>query len=169
MWGLDVVRKWERRFTLSAEYSLMAVYAEIVRLGTRNVQPPEDPAIHAWVDDAPDRIFGDHRIRKIKTLGDRSYIIVMPRHEAFTPLVTELVKQGVRFREIAGNDEIVLTALAPSALEFRLEIGDILLREPLLTNPGATRIAVKVPVRSLNALVADLGRSGLSVERLYDY
>jgi len=169
MWGLDVVRKWERRFTLSAEYSLMAVYAEMVRLGTRNVPQPEDLAIHAWVDDAPDRIFGDRRIRKIKALGDGSYVIAMPRHEAFTPLVVELVKQGVRFREVAGNDEILLTVIAPSALDFRLETGEILLKEPLLTNPGATRIAVKAPVRSLNAVVADLGRSGLTVERLYDY
>jgi hypothetical protein len=169
MWGLDVVRKWERRFTLSAEYALMAVYAEIVRLGTRNAQRPEDLVIYAWVDDVPDRIFGDHRIRKIKALGDRSYVIAMPRRDAFTPLVAELVKQGVRFREIAGNDEILLTVIAPSALDFRLETGEILAKEPLLTNPAAQRIAVKAPVRSLNGVVADLGRNGLTIERLYDY
>jgi hypothetical protein len=169
LWGLDVVRKWERRFTLSAEYALMAVYAEIVRLGTRNPQQPEDLVIYAWVDDAPDRIFGDHRIRKIKALGDRSYLVAMPRHDAFTPLVAELVKQGVRFREIAGNDEILLTVIAPSALDFRLETGEILAKEPLLTNPAAQRIAVKAPVRSLNGVVADLGRNGLTIERLYDY
>jgi hypothetical protein len=28
---------------------------------------------------------------------------------------------------------------------------------------------VKTPVRSLNGVVADLGRSGLTIERLYDY
>jgi hypothetical protein len=169
LWGLDVVRKWERRFTLSAEYALMAVYAEIVRLGTRNPQRPEDVVIYAWVDDVPDRIFGDQRIRKIKALGDRSYVIAMPRRDAFTPLVAELVKQGVRFREIAGNDEILLTVIAPSALNFRLETGELLATEPLLTNPAAQRIAVKTPVRSLNGVVADLGRSGLTIERLYDY
>src|SRR6516165_10831762 len=69
MWGLDIVRKWERRFTLSAEYALMATYAEIVRLGAHASRRPEDLAIHAWIDNAPERIFGDHRIRKIKMTG----------------------------------------------------------------------------------------------------
>src|SRR5262249_12860547 len=152
MWGLDIVRKWERRFTLTAEYALMATYAEIVRLGVRPSQRPEDLVIHAWIDNAPERIFGDHRVRKIKMTGERSYVIALPRQEAFTPLVTELVTQGVRFRDIAGNDEILLTVIASSALELRLEAGEVLLKEPLLTNPAAARVAVKTPVRSLGTV-----------------
>jgi hypothetical protein len=169
LWGLDVIRKWERRFSLSAEYSVKATYAGIVRLGTHTVQPPPDPVIHAWIDEAPDRIFDDDRIRKIKAVGTRSYIVTIPRHEAFTPIVVGLVKQGVRLRELAGNDEILLTAMAPSALDVRLGTGEVLLQEPLLTNPGATRIAVKVPVASLRAALTDLTTGGATVERIYDY
>jgi hypothetical protein len=169
LWGLDVVRKWERRLALSAEYSLKATYAAIIRLGTHTVHQPQDRVIHAWIDDAPDRIFDDGRIRKIKAVGARSYIITIPRFEAFTPVVTALAKQGARFREFAGNDEILLTAIVPSALDFRLGTGDVLLKEPLLTNPGVTRIAVKAPVASLHVVLADLARSGATVERLYDY
>src|SRR5262245_13907893 len=146
LWGLDVVRKWERRFALSAEYGLMATYAGIVRLGTHSVQKPEDLVIHAWIEDASERAFEDDRIHKVKAIGDRSYIVTIPRSEAFTPIVVGLTKQGVRVREFAGNDEILLTAIAPSALEFRLARGEVLLREPLLTNPGATRVAVKASV-----------------------
>ena len=60
-------------------------------------------------------------------------------------------------------------AIAPSALDFRLARGDVLLREPLLTNPGATRIAIKAPVESLHAVLADLASKGITLERLYDY
>jgi hypothetical protein len=169
LWGLDIVRKWERRFALSAEYSLMATYAGIVRLGTHSDRKPEDLVIHAWIDGASEPIFEDDRIRKIKTLGDGSYIVTIPRFEAFTPMVVALTKQGVRFRELAGNDEILLTATAPSALEFRLAAGDLLLYEPLLTNPGATRIAVKVPVESLGEALAELASRGIALERIYDY
>src|SRR5215467_113800 len=169
LWGLDMVRKWERRFALSAEYGLMATYAGIVRLGTHGIQKPEDRVIHAWIEGATDRIFDDERIRKIKTVGDRAYIVTIPRLEAFTPIVVGLTKQGVRFREFAGNDEILLTAIAPSALEFRLTRGDLLLYEPLLTNPGATRIAVRTPVESLHTVLADLASKGITLERLYDY
>ena len=169
LWGLDVVRKWERRFALSAEYGLMATYAGIVRLGTHHVEKPEDFAIHAWIEGAPDRAFEDDRIRKVKAVGDRAYIVTIPRSEAFTPIVVGLTQQGVRFREFAGNDEILLTAIAPSALEFRLARGEIMLKEPLLTNPGVTRIAVKAPVESLHAVLADLANKGITLERLYDY
>jgi hypothetical protein len=169
LWGLDVVRKWERRLALSAEYSLMATYAGIIRLGVDTVRKPEDLVIHAWIDSASDRIFEDDRIRKIKTLDDGSYIVTIPRFEGFTPMVTALTKHGVRFREFAGNDQILLTAIAPSALEFRLATGELLLKEPLLTNPGATRIAVKVPVESLHAVLADLASHRITIERLYDY
>ena len=168
-WGLDVVRKWERRFALSAEYSLMATYAGIIRLGTRTVRQPEDPIIHAWIEGAPERVFDDDRIRKIKAVGDRSYIVTLPRHEAFTPVVMELVKHGVRFRELAGNDEILLTVIAPSALDLQLQRGEVVLREPLLTNPGATRIAVKAPVEALHTVVGELASRGVTIERLYDY
>jgi len=147
----------------------MATYAGIVRLGTHTVQQPEDLIVHAWIEGASDRIFEDDRIRKIKTVGDRSYIVTLPRFESFTPIVVGLAKQGVRLREFAGNDEILLTAIVSSALDFRLVTGEVLLKEPLLTNPGATRIAVKASVGSLPALLADLASRGIRVERLYDY
>ena len=169
LWGLDLVRKWERRLALSAEYAVKAACAGIIRWGTGAVYRPEDRVIDAWIDDAPDRIFDDGRIRKIKAVGPRSYIVAIPRYEVFTQVVTELARQGVRFREVAGNDEILLTAIAPSAADSRAGNAEILLREPILTNPGATRIAVKAPVTALHVILADLASRGATVEHLYDY
>ena len=99
----------------------------------------------------------------------RSFIVTIPRHEAFTPIVIGLVKQGVQFLELAGNDEILLTAMAPSALDVQLATAEILLKEPLLTNPGATRIAVKARVASLRAVLTELTIRGATIERIYDY
>jgi len=169
IWGLDVVRKWERRFSLSAEYSLKATYAGIVRLGTHTSEPSPDRVIYAWIDEAPERIFDDDRVRRIKTLGAHSYVVMLPRHDPFTPILLGLVKQGVQIRELAGNDEVLLTAMAPSALDVQLATGEILLKEPLLTNPGATRIAVSVPVTALRAVVTGLTGRGITIERVYDY
>ena len=169
LWGLDFVRKWERRFSLSAEYGLKAVYAGIMKLGTHPAPQSEPPVIHAWIDEAPERVFDDGRIRKIKPVGARSYVVTLPRHDAFTPVVVGLVKQGVRIRELAGNDEVLLTATAPSAADVRLATGEILLKEPLLTNRAAMRIAVKAPVASLRALLSELTIAGATLERIYDY
>jgi hypothetical protein len=169
MWGLDLIRKWERRFALSTQYAMMAVYGGIIRLGADTVRRPEDLVVHAWIDGAPDDVFEDDRIRKVKAVGPASYIVAIPRLEGFTPIVTSLAKQGVRFRELAGNDEIVLTVIASSGLDVRLETGDVVLKEPLLTNPAAARVAVKAPVASLHTLLDELAKRGLTVERLYAY
>jgi len=169
LWGPDVVRKWERRFALSAEYAVKAVYGGIIRWSTGAVYLPEDHVIHAWIVDAPDRIFDDDRIRKVKAVAPRSYIVTLPRYEAFTQVVTALVKQGVRFRDLAGNDEILLTASAPREWDYRLATGGLLFSDEILTNPAAKRIAVRAPVSSLHVILADLPRRGVTIEHLYDY
>jgi hypothetical protein len=169
LWGPDPVRKWERRLVLSSEYTVKAVYGWVIGLGTRSVYQPEDLVIHAWLDDAPERIFEDTRIGKVKTLGPRSYIVALPRYAAFTPVVTALAKQGVRFHDLAGNDEILLTAIAPREMNLHPASGGIVLSEEILTDPATKRIGVRVPVRTLHVILTDLAARGASVEHLYDY
>jgi hypothetical protein len=169
LWGPEPVRKWERRLVLSVEYTVKALYGWVIGLGTRSVYQPEDLVTHAWLDDAPERIFADTRIRKVKTLGPRSYIVALPRYAAFTPVVTALVKQGVRFHDLAGNNEILLTAIAPRELDWHATSGGIVLSEEILTNPATKRIGVRVPVRTLHVILTDLPTHGGSVEHLYDY
>ena len=169
LWGPEPVRKWERRLVLSVEYTVKALYGWVIGLGTRSVYQPEDLVTHAWLDDAPERIFADTRIRKVKTLGLRSYIVALPRYAAFTPVVTALVKQGVRFHDLAGNNEILLTAIAPRELDLHAMSGGIVLSEEILTNPATKRIGVRVPVRTLHVILTDLPTHGASVEHLYDY
>ena len=40
----------------------------------------------------------------------------MPRYEAFTKAALALDEAGVRFVSIAGNDDMLVTALAPDSL-----------------------------------------------------
>ena len=125
--------------------------------------------IHAWVEDAPDRIFDDDRVRRVRIVGPGSYLVRLPRYEPFTEVVALLVKQGVRFRDFAGNETIVLTAIAPRAWDYRFPSGEVVLSATILTNPAAKRIAVKAPVASLHVILAGLERSGVILEHLYDY
>jgi hypothetical protein len=168
-WGTGAVRKWERRLVLSVEYATKAAYGLLVRWSAGGGDGPADAAIYAWLDDATDRIFADGRIRKIKTVAARSHVVALPRHDAFTQVVIGLARQGVRFRELAANDEILVTAIAPAAWDNRLVAGTLLFGEPLLTNPAAKRIAVRAPVASLHGILADLTSRGATVERLHEH
>lgn len=169
LWGHHVVRKWERKMALSAEYGIKAAYGWIIRQGTGAVYGSEDLEIHAWIDNAPKTIFMDTRLRKVKEMAPRSYIVILPRYEEFTAIVTKLAGQRVRFLDIAGNDTILLTAIVPSNWQYDLKDGELVFGERVLTNPGTKRIGVKAPVRSLHAILRNLERHGVRIEHLYDY
>jgi len=124
--------------------------------------------IHAWLDDAPDRIFADSQIRRIKTVAPRSHVVTLPRYDAFMQIVIDLAKQGVRFREFAGNDEILLTAIAPGAWDGRLTAGTRLFSEPLLTNPAAKRLTYAYNGAGQRVLLVEPGGGrAVDPERLF--
>jgi hypothetical protein len=163
--GPGVVRKWERR----AEYGMKAVYGALVRAAAKGVADTEDGEIHLWAENVPARAFADTRITRVAEVARGAYILRVPRGEAFAEIVSALARQGARFREIAGNDEILLTAWTRRGGGYDLEAGRVVLTEPVLTAPDAQRIAVAAPVRSLHVILAGLARRGVALERLYDY
>jgi hypothetical protein len=167
--GRGLVRKWERRLALTAEYGTKAAYGWMIARSTGAVYAAEELVIHAWVENAPERIFDDERVRRVRAVDTGSYLVMLPRYEPFTEVVEMLVKQGVRFRDFAGNETIVLTAIAPRAWDYRLPSGEVVLSATILTSPAAKRIAVKAPVASLHAILAGLENHGVTLEHLYDY
>ena len=168
-WGPHPIRKWERRVVLSAEYAVKALYAGLVRVVTRYLGGAEDSGIHVLAENVSDQVLADARIRKVKTVGPRAYLLKLPRHEAFTAIVPALTRQGVRFRDFAGNQEIFLTVRAPRAWAFGLGPGRLVLAEPLLTDRSVQRIGIAAPVSSLHTILSGLERSGATLEQLYDY
>jgi len=169
LWGPHMIRKWERRIVLSAEYGVKALYGGLIRLASRGVYDAEDLQVSALAENVPERAFADARIKKVKEAGPRAYVLWLPRYEAFTETVPALTRQGVRFREIAGNDEIFLTVRARRDWAFGLGPGRVVLAEPILTDRGAQRVGIVTPVAALHTVLLGLERSGAALEHLYDY
>ena len=94
---------------------------------------------------------------------------MVPRYEAFTSSALQLIESGGRFRDIAGNDEILFTAIAPLGFDDPLSEGRLLFSRPILTLPELKRIAVVAPVGSLHTVVRHLRTRGVRIEHLYDY
>ena len=168
--GAHVVRKWERRGFLSAEYGTKAVYGRVIRGATGTVYAPEGLQVNAWAQDVPDAVFADGRVKKVRTLGPRSFIVALPRYEQFTGVALDLVRRGARFRDIAGNDVIVLTVLAPPDAGRGLPPqAGVVFEEPVLTSPRVRRLAVRTSVGVLRETIAALEARGATIEHLYDY
>jgi hypothetical protein len=166
--GPHMVRKWERRLALTAEYGVKGAYGWLIGLSSGAAYGAESLRIHAWIDQAQDVVFADGVVKKVKQVGPQSYIVTIPRYEAFTVRTKLLVSQGVRFLDIAGNDEILITILAPAAVETDNRV-TILFEEPFLTQEALRRIGLKVPVRSLHEVLTRLEKGGATIEHIYDY
>jgi hypothetical protein len=168
--GPHLARKWERRVALSAGYATQAVIARFIRRATGTAHAADDTDIRAWVDDVSDEALADRRVRRLRTLGPHAYIVALPRGGAFTAAALDLVRRGARFRDIAGNDIIVLSALGPpDARRHVPPPASVVLDERLLTNPVVARLAIRAPVRSLGDVIAALQAGGATIERLYDF
>jgi hypothetical protein len=169
LWGRAPVRKWERKLALSAEYVIKAAYAWVIRRATGAVYEPEAERIHVWILPAPPAALADPRVRRVRDFGPAGMVVTLPRYEPFTDLVRALARQGVRFRDVAGNDAIVISAIARGGARPGPDAGTILFSAPILTDPVAARLVLRTPVPSLHAALPALEYVGVRMEHVYDY
>ncbi len=139
--GKHPIRKWERKFILSVDYGFEALYQEFPRIKT------------------------------VREVSAHSYVVIIPRYQEFTDFAEKIAKRDVHFAQIAGNDEIMLTIVAPNKWSCDLAVtdGTLLFTENFLTQPDLERIALECPVRSLHAVLNTLVSRGAKIEHIYDY
>ena len=105
----------------------------------------------------------------IENIDEQRQLIYISRFETFTRIVPGLTAQGLRFVEIAGNDELLVTLFAAPEENYGVEYGEVLFEMPVLTDPERTRVAVKVQVAELHLFLEALEGTGFTLEHIYDY
>jgi hypothetical protein len=165
MWGPHAARKWERKVFLGLDYAVEAFYCWMIEKATHASYGMEPTDTYAWIENAPDGIFApDSRVREIKVVGPHSFVVTLPRYQEFTTIASQLARRDVHFVEIAGNDEILLTAIAPRGWKYEQNLqGEFLFSTDILTLPDVRRIAVRSPVRSLHTVLNELADVALSL------
>jgi len=167
--GPHFLRKCERKFFLSLEYGVKCIYAGVIRLASHSVYGTADTEIYASLTNVPDTAFENSGMKKIKQLGDGSWIVTLPHSQGFTDVVPGLARQGVQFNNIAGNDEILVTVVAPATWQYDLADGRALFTMELLAGSEFKRIAIQAPVKSLGRMLQEIEARGLRIEHLFDY
>lgn len=168
-----LVRTIERRAWLTLDYSVEAVYCEIIQLGTHATYGFEDTSTAAWIEFPP----SDNRhivtpptsFRVLRDLGDHQAIVQIPRYQEFTTAAQDLIHNGARFHQIAGNELIVVSAISPVYWTNRLPNLQLLLAQPLLTDTGNKRNVLLCRVTELHTVLPALENQGLKIEHIYDY
>jgi len=178
MWGPHVIRKWERRAVLSLEYGVKALCASAARLVAATPPDKDTARLHAWVGGATPAVLQANGAEIVSTVGPGSFIVTLPRGDAFTRSLVGLIGGGVKVLDVAGNDEIALTAIVrqsdpgperAAAAEDSPPAGRVLASDALLTEPAARRLTLRAPLARLGDLAAWLQRRGAVLEQLYDY
>ncbi len=167
--GPHIVRKMERKFALSLEYGVKMAYAKIITLATRTAFGIANTEIHARVKNISEETFLNPKIKKIKKLDDQSYIVTIPHYQGFTDTVPTLAEAELEFIDIAGNDEILITIVAPNAWAYNLSYGSELFSTSMLTDLTKKRIAIQAPVKNLSQILRQLKFERIIIEHLYDY
>ncbi len=168
-WGPRPLRKWERRLALTAEYAVKAGYGALLNAARDQVFGELILETQMWVDHYdPERIDGEPEVAVVAELDHGEAIITMPRYEPVTQITPRLAAAGLTFKEIAGNDDIVLTVFSPAGRTYRLP-GRVLLALPYLSDPAQVRLVVAVPVGQLHEVLLGLPAAGMTLEHIFDY
>ncbi len=170
LWGNDPLRKWERKYALTTEYAVKAIYGWLIKLGTRSVYEPALLVTAVVVDRVPDGLEKELPDMKVgQGVGEGGTLLIVPRYEAFMKYSTTLASHGAQFEEIAGNDgAILLSVLTPPAWKPTCDC-HVLFRQPILTVPGRERVALVTTVPELAGVLNGLRQPDVHLEHVYDY
>lgn len=168
--GSNMLRKWERRYALTTEYGIKALYAKLIKLGTKSIYdaPLMVTAVVLRPAPAPDAKLPE--LTLLKTFPDGATLATVPRYEAFMVYAQALADKGVDFQEIAGNRSVILVSLVgESAWRPAKGIGKLLFEQPILTQPGRKRVVAAANVTQLGAALREWAHAGVQVEHIFDY
>ena len=168
--GSDLIRKWERRYALTTEYGIKAIYAWLIKQATGAAYDPALLVTAILIDRLPDGLEKELPDFKVLRHQPNGFVLALvPRYEAFKVYASTLARQGVQFREIAGNSGVILvSALVPR--EWQAGANDkILFVQPVITRPAEKRVALVTEVAQLAELLTRLNAPGSKLEHIYDY
>jgi hypothetical protein len=173
LFGPGILRKWERRLWLSAEYGFKAIYATLIGLGTATAYSPDelqrDIVVAGWSDSlAADS--GAVQLRRVAWLDRRYALLSVPRYAAFRDALLGLSRAASRVRvaEVSGNDVVTITGTAPR--EWRAPPRTtVVTAYSVPTDPGWMRVVLAVDARDLLDVLNERMRGRLVVDHIYDY
>jgi len=154
------VRDWERRMALGVEYSGKAAYAGVIAQAVEVVGVDELRLRSLVTGLAVDALNSIEGVTVITTISE-GIVIETDRYRAFTRIAQRLANDGADFVEIAGNNEILFTAISDSS-----STSDALYAFPR-QGYGDFRYLILVPVTGLADRLRNL--DGLLLEHVHDY
>jgi FAD/FMN-containing dehydrogenase len=175
MTGPGFLRKWERRFALSAEYLIKAAYASLIGLGTAAGYAPDELTRYVvavgWSEPLDASMSGKAHFTRVRDL-DRGYsLLSVPRYDPYRDALLALSDHAdcVRIAEISGSEVVTIAGTAPTAWRTPPRTS-VVVAYRMPDDPSRTRMLLRVQARDLLDVLRGLrGGKSVVVEHVYDY
>ena len=168
--GPGFARKLERKLMFSLEFGFKALYAKAIGFGAQTAFEGSDGLVTMYVvAEAIDLAAVDPRIAVLESFDNGHRVVTVPRWGEFTEIVPKMVSAGVRFVEISGNDEMLVTALAGKENDSQPKAARLLFQSMVIDPADRRRSAYWVKVEELHTALKSFEHHGLELEHLFDY
>ncbi|MEO8140753.1 MAG: hypothetical protein ABI742_13950, partial [Gemmatimonadota bacterium] len=177
--GPGVLRKLERRFALSGEYSLKAMYATLIGLGTASAYSADESerymVVAGWSDslaqnpEAAD--FALTQLHRVSWLDRRYALLSVPRYTPYRDALLALARHAdrVRVAEVSGNRVVTFTGTAPQGWRPP-DRSSVVVAYTAPAEPERVRVLLAVDARDLLTVLGGIEREGgVGVDHIYDY
>jgi hypothetical protein len=162
-------RKLERRYALTTEYLVKAVYGKIIEKATHTAY--EKPILTTSVVVGPwpacERV--PPEVALVSQPKEDEALLSLPRYQDFMAPAMALAICGADFKEIAGNRGVILLSTLGPLGQAQPSDTEVMIRQPIITQPGKEREVLVIPVVKLASVLRGLSAQGLTLEHIFDY
>jgi hypothetical protein len=168
--GPAPVRKWERRLAVTLELGVKSGYGFVIQKALDASSDEEAREIMLVVRGLTDAdLAAEPRMRLVKDLGEDARLVIVPRYQVFSDIAVALSRKGRTIAEIAGNHNILMTAVLPEGAAPPVNGLSELFSMGLAARPSWRRAGFDVKVDALVGIVREFDRAGIAIEHLFDY
>ena len=168
--GKNFIRKLERKFAFTLEFTFKALYAKLIGFGAQTAYEASDGLVTLLVKADPQQLLAlDPRIKLLKDMGDHKLIITLPRWGDFTQIMPKLAEANVHFIEISGNDDILVSAISQNPERPDIANARFLFSSIVMSPANQERQIYSVNVSYLSDFLRTLKMNGLELEHIYDF
>jgi FAD/FMN-containing dehydrogenase len=161
------LRKIERKFFFTIEFTFKAAYAKLIEWGARASY--EEPVTEIYLlASTIDSLKNYQDLKIIHEQGDRK-IVGITRWGAFTKTVLNITDKDIDIFEIAGNDEIIVSVLTNKDESDIFADDNLLYTSKIVTKRDRERRVYLLPVARLLSFIKEAKEKGVEVEHIFDY
>jgi hypothetical protein len=167
--GAGAIRSYERKIGFGLAGTIKQGYAELIKSGLAATTDPALLDIVVWATGpvaAATR--GEPDTYLLSDLGEDGAVFVTRRYQVFTDMIPRLIDRGLRFVEIGGNDEILVTVTSEAPVTLPAGARELFSYQ-LPAEPGRRRTGFSAAVPALHEILPTLATAGAKLEHVYDY